>query len=83
MGHWTRANSESCLFAVRGKPKVASHGVRQLVVARRRAHSQRPDEVADALVALMGDVPRLEMFARATRIGWDAHGDEINKEIKK
>lgn len=76
MGHWTRANSEDCLIAVRGRPKRASGSVSQLVEAPLRGHSQKPDEVRDALVALCGDVPRLEMFARTRTPGWDVWGNQ-------
>lgn len=77
MGNWTRANVESCLIAVRGKPKRISASVRQLVHAQRREHSQKPDQVRDALVELCGDVPRIELFAHQMHIGWDAFGNQI------
>lgn len=77
MGNWTRANSEDCLFAVKGKPKRVDASVRQFVEAQVRRHSQKPDEVRDRIVKLMGDVPRIELFAREIVPGWDAWGDEI------
>ena len=30
--------------------------------------------------ALMGDVPRIELFARERAPGWDAWGDEIQED---
>lgn len=78
MGHWTRANSEDCLFAVRGKPKRICAGVRQMIHAPVREHSRKPDEARDRLVQLMGDVPRIELFARQNHPGWTAWGDEVN-----
>lgn len=77
MGNWTRANTEDCLFAVRGKPRRVSAGVRQFIEAPRGAHSAKPPEVRDRLVQLMGDVPRLELFARQKCPGWDAWGYEV------
>lgn len=77
MGNWTRANVESCLIAVRGKPKRVCAGVRQLVHARLREHSRKPDEIRDALVRLCGDVPRVELFARHRFPGWAAWGNEL------
>ena len=44
----------------------------------RREHSRKPDEVARWLVDLYGDVPRIELFARSRRLGWDAHGDQTD-----
>lgn len=77
MGNWTRANTEDCLIAVRGEPKRIDAGVRQLVVSPLREHSRKPDEVRDRIVQLMGDVPRVELFARQQHEGWDCFGDEI------
>lgn len=77
MGNWTRANTEDCLFAVRGKPKRISAAVPQLIHAPVREHSRKPDEARDRLVQLMGDVSRIELFARQKFDGWDAWGNEI------
>lgn len=78
MGHLTRGNVENCLFAVRGHPKRVNAGVSQLIMAQAREHSRKPDEVHDRLVKMMGDVPRIELFARTRREGWDAWGDELS-----
>jgi N6-adenosine-specific RNA methylase IME4 len=82
MGHYTRCNAENCLFATRGRPRVVSHSVPQLIVSPVREHSQKPDEAAMRLVQLMGDVPRVELFARGYRPGWDAWGDEAVNPIE-
>jgi N6-adenosine-specific RNA methylase IME4 len=82
MGHWTRANTEDCLFAVRGKPKRANAGVPQFIEAHWSRHSAKPDEVRQRLVRLMGDVPRLEMFAREAIPGWDVWGNEIESTVE-
>jgi len=79
MGYWTRANSEVCLLGTRGKPKRQSASVRQGIISPRREHSRKPDEIPDRIVELMGDLPRLEMFARTRREGWDAWGNETDK----
>lgn len=76
LGRWTRGNSEPCLIAVKGKPKRISAGVSQLVFAPLRKHSQKPDEVRDRIVELMGDLPRIELFARTGADGWDCWGNE-------
>jgi N6-adenosine-specific RNA methylase IME4 len=78
-GYWTRKNPEICLMATRGSPKKASWAVRQLVVAPVREHSRKPDEVREGIVQLMGDVPRIELFARTTTPGWDVYGNETDK----
>ncbi len=80
LGFWTRANSEVCLLATKGHPKRVSKSVHQVCDARVRAHSQKPDEVRDRIVKLVGDLPRIELFAREKADGWDAWGDEIDKK---
>lgn len=64
LGRWTRGNTEPCLIAIKGKPKRISAGVGQLVFSPLRRHSQKPAEVRDKIVELMGDLPRIELFAR-------------------
>lgn len=83
MGNWTRTNTEDCLFAVRGRPARASKAVRQLIVAEVREHSRKPDEARVRLVELLGDVPRIELFARQRVDGWDAMGDELPMVVPK
>ena len=84
LGRWTRGNTEPCLLAVKGKPKRISASVGQLVFSPLRRHSQKPDEVRDRIVELMGDLPRIELFARETAPGWDSWGNEVpHKNIGK
>lgn len=78
MGNWTRANPECVLFARKGKIKRADASVPALVFAPRRKHSEKPDEVADKLVKLVGDQPKIELFARKQRPGWDCWGDQLS-----
>ena len=75
MGFWTRANPEQCLLATRGKPKRIAKDVRRLVVAPRREHSRKPDEVYENIERLANG-PYLEMFARNNRENWDGWGDQ-------
>jgi N6-adenosine-specific RNA methylase IME4 len=77
MGNWTRANTEDCLFATRGKPVRVSASVRQFINAEKGRHSEKPQEARDRLVQLIGDVPRIELFSRGRFKGWDVWGDEI------
>lgn len=77
LGHWTRANPEFCLLATRGNPKRVSKAVHSIIEARVREHSRKPDETRDKIVELMGDLPRVELFARENAAGWDAWGNEV------
>lgn len=77
MGNWTRANTEDCLIAVRGHPKRIDGSVRQFIESPRGRHSAKPAEVRDRIVQLVGDVPRIELFARQAAPGWDSWGNEL------
>lgn len=77
LGYWTRANSELCLIATKGKPKRIGKGVHQIVYERIRKHSQKPDCVRDKIIQLCGDLPRIELFAREKTEGWDYWGNEV------
>jgi N6-adenosine-specific RNA methylase IME4 len=68
MGYWTRANSEPCLLATRGKPKRLNADVRMGIIEPRRQHSRKPDCVPARIERLV-DGPYLELFARTQRPG--------------
>lgn len=78
MGRWTRANAELCLLGTRGKPRRISGGVSSVIDAPRLAHSAKPPIVRDKIVQLLGDVPRVELFARTTCPGWVSLGGDID-----
>ena len=47
-----------------------------------RGHSQKPDEARDKLIELVGDLPRVELFAREKADGWDAWGNEVDCDLE-
>lgn len=77
LGYWTRANAEVCLLATRGSPKRQSAAVHQVILSPVERHSKKPDEVQERIVTLMGDVSRVELFARQETPGWDVWGNEV------
>ena len=81
MGYHTRKQLEPCLLFKRGKGlPVLAHDVRQLILAPPREHSRKPAEQYERLTELYGDtVPRIELFSRTPRAGWDAWGNEVGK----
>jgi N6-adenosine-specific RNA methylase IME4 len=81
MGRWTRANSEFCLLAVKGKPGRESAGVHQIIYAPIAKHSKKPQEARDKIIQLCGDLPRVELFARMVPPGWEVWGNEVDTEI--
>ena len=81
LGFWTRGNAEICLLATKGKPHRKSNKVHQFIVSPLRLHSQKPNEAREKIVELMGDLPRLELFAREKADGWDAWGNEVESDV--
>lgn len=81
MGRWTRANAELCLLATRGTPSRVDAGISQLVVSDVMEHSHKPAIVRERIVQLMGDLPRIELFARRKVEGWDCWGNEVESDI--
>lgn len=81
MGAYTRANAEVCLLGISKKTKsseiVKSHAVHQVIIEKVKRHSEKPDEIRKRIVELLGDVKRIELFAREESEGWDCWGDEI------
>ena len=78
MGYWTRKEAEICLLFTRGKPARLDKGVRQLIIEPKRQHSRKPTVQYERIERLVGG-PRLEMFARQRRPGWDCWGNETQK----
>ena len=77
MGYWTRANAAICILATKGHPKRVDAGVRQVILSHIEEHSKKPDEARERIVRLMGDLPRVELFARQSPEGWDVWGNEV------
>jgi N6-adenosine-specific RNA methylase IME4 len=78
LGYWTRANTEPCLLATRGKPKRVNTDVRQAILEPIREHSRKPDCVHERIERLVAG-PYLELFARQSRPGWATWGNEATK----
>lgn len=77
-GYWTRANSEVCLLATRGKPTRLNADVRQSIIAPRREHSRKPDGIHERIERLVSG-PYIELFARQKRSGWTVWGNQTDK----
>ena len=82
MGHWTRSNCEFCILATKGHPKRVSAGVHQVIMSHIEEHSKKPQEARDRIVLLMGDVSRIELFARQKTDGWDVWGNEVASDVE-
>ncbi|MDE6021570.1 MAG: adenine methyltransferase [Ruminococcus sp.] len=81
MGHWTRSNTELCLLATKGHPKRKSASVHQVIISHIEEHSKKPNQVRERIIHLLGDLPRVELFARQKTAGWDVWGNEVDSDI--
>ena len=74
--------SEFLILGRRGKmPKVKRVDSTWWQVKRTKSHSTKPEFFQD-MIEVVSDYPRLEMFARRQREGWDVFGDEVEGSIE-
>jgi len=81
-GQYTLSNCELCLLFKRGRiprPRGARN-VQQLIRSPRRKHSEKPDEVRDAINKMFPSQKKLELFARRESQGWAAWGLDMQKQ---
>ena len=71
-------STEHVVFARRGNLPLERLGLRLDFHAKVREHSRKPDEFYD-LVLCASPGPRLDMFAREEREGFEAWGNEVGK----
>lgn len=81
-GYWTRNKHELLLIATKGKVPAPAMGTQppsviELPLGR---HSEKPALFADMISTLYPTTPKLEMFARVGRVGWDVVGNEAPDE---
>jgi N6-adenosine-specific RNA methylase IME4 len=78
IGYWTRSQLELLLIGTRGNIPTPAPGdqLPAIIKAPRGGHSEKPDIFADEIARLFPNVPKLEMFARKARPGWDVWGNE-------
>lgn len=81
MGRWTRSNAEICLLAVKGKPQRINADVHSVIYSPIDKHSKKPKETRERIIRLVGDLPRVELFARQAPEGWDVWGNEVESDV--
>jgi N6-adenosine-specific RNA methylase IME4 len=79
VGFYFRNVTELLLFGVRGSLRTAKRGRTQVnfLATRKREHSRKPDEIYPLIEACSYE-PFRELFARHSRPGWAAWGNEID-----
>lgn len=81
LGQYFRGMTEHCLFGVKGMPPYrVIDGKRQqgvtAIYSPKTIHSQKPEKFFE-YVDKVSYEPRIELFARNKRQGWDSWGSEI------
>lgn len=80
VGFYFRNTTELILFGVRGKnARTLAPGRKQvnIIKSMKREHSRKPDELYE-LIESCSSGPFLELFARGTRPGWTAWGNQAD-----
>jgi N6-adenosine-specific RNA methylase IME4 len=79
LGYWVRSRHELLLIAARGGFSPPDTRVRpdSVLEAPRLQHSRKPEQSYELIERAYPDLPRVELFARERRPGWDAWGNEI------
>ena len=76
-GHYWRICTEQLLLGRRGRADVMSHRVKNVIMAPRGAHSAKPDESYENIMALSAG-PYLELYARRQYSpAWSVWGDQL------
>jgi len=80
MGYWFRGQHELLLVATRGDfpPPPEASRVSSVLSEKRGKHSTKPNMIYDLIERMTpGAQARVELFARSTRPGWSAWGNEV------
>lgn len=77
LGNYFRNSHELILFGVRGRLPLLRKDLRTWFLASRRQHSRKPDEFYE-LAEKASPGPRIDIFSREKRIGWDQWGNQTD-----
>ena len=85
LGQYFRGKTEHCLFGTTKKRlpyKISESGKRCQGVTgffeAKTIHSKKPEKMRE-MIETVSYGPRIELFAREQRKGWDVWGDEVNE----
>jgi N6-adenosine-specific RNA methylase IME4 len=78
LGSWLRSQSEFCIMAVKGSPKVFLTNQTTVIHGVMREHSRKPDEFY-AMVESLCVGRKLDYYSREARQGWEQYGNELER----
>lgn len=78
MGYWARQQHELLLIATKGEPPTPAPADRpgSVITAKRGAHSDKPGEFYEVIERMFPTLPKVELFARRPRAGWERWGNQ-------
>lgn len=82
VGRNIRLQCEFCLLGKRGNIKLRGNSIRDILVAKRREHSRKPNEfyvIVDKIV----EGSKLDYFSREQRHGWESYGNDFKWTLSK
>lgn len=80
MGFWFRGQVEECLIGIKGNVKAFRCQKPNFIQSKVRNHSQKPEEFFQLIepeIEKYNLNPKIELFARESRVGWDSWGNEV------
>jgi N6-adenosine-specific RNA methylase IME4 len=80
-GHIAPNRAEFMLVGRRGQPQALTRFPSSVILASPGRHSQKPDAFMDYIEGA-SPAPRLELFARRQRMGWDTWGNEALEHVE-
>lgn len=78
LGSWLRSQSEFCIMAVKGNPKVNLTNQTTVLYGKMREHSRKPDEFYQMVDELCNG-RKIDWFSREKREGWFQFGAESER----
>ena len=81
IGCYTNNNAEYVLLGRIGRYQRANTGIPSVILHPKMRHSEKPDETRERIVNLIGDLPKIELFARKRVKNWDCWGNEVEGDI--
>ena len=86
MGYWFRGQAEVCLLGIKGKIKAFRSQRPNFIQCKVGKHSQKPMKFFNLIEPIIRKYdlnPKIELFARDRKEGWDAWGLELPKTEQK
>jgi N6-adenosine-specific RNA methylase IME4 len=79
-GYYFKGQSEQLLFGVKGKLPPQDRCQVTIIQGKVSNHSKKPEEQY-LLIEKVSPQPRIELFARQKKEGWDVWGNEVESDI--